>query len=106
MKVTEQHSVTLEIDGVRKKITLKEAQALYDALGGVTGVRRHGGSHWSWTHPHWTIGTGTFVNSQGVNSCAIADETDLTASDIQVMLDNSTPVEVTPVEAATIKVGA
>jgi hypothetical protein len=60
MRITEHHTITLDIDGVEKIISLADAQALYDALGGVRGIRRHGGTisvnpyRYPWTGPFWT----------------------------------------------------
>lgn len=41
MKVTDSRTIIVEIDGTEHEISIADAQRLYDALGALSGVRRH-----------------------------------------------------------------
>ncbi len=53
MKVTDNRTITVEIDGVEHSMTLADVQRLYDALATVTGVMRHGGTARPYYEPPW-----------------------------------------------------
>jgi hypothetical protein len=46
MKITDNRTITLEIDGTEHVLTATEAQQLYDQLGTLSGIRRHVTTPW------------------------------------------------------------
>lgn len=70
MNITDNRTLVVEIDGHEHLVTLSELQRLYDLIGGVMGIRRHGGGvsvrpYWDrpWTYtsgiPTTTLGSST-----------------------------------------------
>lgn len=66
MKVTDNRTITVEIDGKKATLSLSDLQRLYDMIGGVVGISRHGSSHPFYQWPYRTIyGAGTVPCSTG-----------------------------------------
>lgn len=56
MKITDNRTITLEIDGTEHVLTAEEAQRLYDMLATVAGIRRHTTPTYTWPN---TISVGS-----------------------------------------------
>lgn len=88
MNVTDNRAITVELDGTDHALTIAEAQRLYDLLGAVAGVRRHGGVNVYPTYPTYPA-TPWWTNTPNYITCS--SSTGRTARPLNTAIEATVP---------------